>query len=851
MSFYGWNAIDPRFVENIALTRAVEQGRLRLGSTLPEYAALNGLLAELGASAAVSFVPPGKTVSAFGAVGSGATDDTAAIQAALNAAVAYDTIYFPAGTYLISATLTVPTDHVKLLGPAKLLAKAATNFEYMLTATSRTGVVLEELEFDANKANRTSGQNIRLMGAGLLTCTDSAFIRCTARNVRGYASVSAVGLVSSAGTRNAVIGCRVFDCGDAGFDGDGIFTSGDQTLIALCQAKTGTDTAFVIESSNLSGIVGCTSDGFASGGAITNATVDHKRGNFIRGLTVQNWSATTGGIQLGMPGATAGHLYDTEVDAILYADTAGGKGIGPAIKVRVNGTGNVLGMSIKARIRGATTQGVLVQDGDDVTVEADIVGTGDACVQFQAGSNHKVQDSTLTGGTFGVITQGTAQATVRNTTCRGQSDHGLFAFDTSTLTDVATTVTTSGVAPRGKDAGATLTIQSIPATINVKDYGATGDGTTDDTAAIQAAITTGRSVSFPAGNYRCANLTQSTAFQRFVGLGDVLLTKNANGPILTSSGNNVQLENIKARGESATPAFTGHNLVFSGNGVLLLNCSSRWAYARAVKATGGRFTIIGTNDIYQTTDATGSGYDIELGVSGSATLYHHLTDIYSSQSTGGILLTDVGGASIIGGQFGKLTVAKGTGPAGTNGGMVSGCRILGAVTVGLDSALFTGCQVGAVVVTFQTGTPGCSFGISNTIESGGSIVNTGGASIQQPGVAAGSMDYSGAVNVPNNQAIGTKAAAGTVGGQLLQTAADNLQLNSLVSGKGLQLQQTGAAGVIQLVVDGVIVTQVDKSATATHTRILLYDVDKAVLSRVTVGINDSGGAGFKLLRVPN
>jgi len=45
--------------------------------------------------------------------------------------------------------------------------------------------------------------------------------------------------------------------------------------------------------------------------------------------------------------------------------------------------------------------------------------------------------------------------------------------------------------------------------------------------------------------------------------------------------------------------------------------------------------------------------------------------------------------------------------------------------------------------------------------------------------------------------------------------------------------------------------QVDDSATATHTRLLVYDVDNATLERVTVGAADSGGSGFKVLRIPN
>jgi hypothetical protein len=45
--------------------------------------------------------------------------------------------------------------------------------------------------------------------------------------------------------------------------------------------------------------------------------------------------------------------------------------------------------------------------------------------------------------------------------------------------------------------------------------------------------------------------------------------------------------------------------------------------------------------------------------------------------------------------------------------------------------------------------------------------------------------------------------------------------------------------------------QIDASSTATHTGMMLYDVDNATLERVTVGIADSGGGGFKVLRIPN
>lgn len=61
----------------------------------------------------------------------------------------------------------------------------------------------------------------------------------------------------------------------------------------------------------------------------------------------------------------------------------------------------------------------------------------------------------------------------------------------------------------------------------------------------------------------------------------------------------------------------------------------------------------------------------------------------------------------------------------------------------------------------------------------------------------------------------------------------------------------GLAGTISLIIDGAEFARIDGSTTATQTRFLIYDVDNATLERVTVGAADSGGVGFKYLRIPN
>jgi hypothetical protein len=94
---------------------------------------INAIGAELGTNpsgsattvaariAAVEAVAPWTNVVAFGAAGDGATDDTAALQDALDAAVAAGggTVFLPAGSYVISDTLSIPAGvPIRLVGAA-------------------------------------------------------------------------------------------------------------------------------------------------------------------------------------------------------------------------------------------------------------------------------------------------------------------------------------------------------------------------------------------------------------------------------------------------------------------------------------------------------------------------------------------------------------------------------------------------------------------------------------------------------------------------------------------------------------------------------------------------------------
>lgn len=405
----------------------------------------------------------------FGATGDGTTDDTAAIQAALDSMAEYTTLVFPSGIYVISDTLTISTDNVFIQGNAKILAKAATNFEYMMLGDGLTGVTVSNLEFDANKANRSSGQNIRFMGAGFTSCTECEFINVTVRNTRGYNSVPAVGLVlAGASSRCKAEGCTVIDMGDSGYASDGIFTSGTQNTISNCTATNGFDTAFVIESSNNSIITGCNSFNFGCGAAISNAVADDKYNNIINGLTVTNWDASnTGGVAITVPTSTVGNLYNTTVsNVVMFAELGGGYGTGAAINVRNVGSGKPIGTTISnCRVMYASTQGILV-NGEQTTISGcSVYGTTDACIQFQTGSiTNNVTGCTLIGGSFGVRTQGTATVVASANFLYG-NDYGMAAADTSTIAAYMNTISTSTSARYSKGASADFNLVSA-----VDDY---------------------------------------------------------------------------------------------------------------------------------------------------------------------------------------------------------------------------------------------------------------------------------------------------------------------------------------------------------------------------------------------
>lgn len=400
----------------------------------------------------------------YGADPTGVADSAAAIQAAIDAAPAQGTIVFAPGTYLISQTITLKDSIVIDGGGAVIKAKDATNFEQMLLASSKSYVQIQNIRLNANKAGRSSGQNVRFMGLVFDGCTDCTASNVFVENTRGYNSIPAVGIaIGGVSIRCKIENCTAANCGDSGTNAsDGFFMSGESNLNIGSLAVNCTDTGFVIESSNCSGIVGCIARSCNAGAAITNAVNEDKYGNFITGVSILDWnSSVTGGVQIGCPVSTStGSLYDTVVSDVSIVAVAVGKGTGPAINVRKTGTPKTVRLTLNnVRIRTASAQGILV-DGDQISIRGcDISGTTDACIQFQTGSlTNFVAGCSMIGGSFGIAALGNSSVIAECNSMVNQTSYGIYAYGTSTITSMFNIAQSAGVNSFGKDSGAALNL---------------------------------------------------------------------------------------------------------------------------------------------------------------------------------------------------------------------------------------------------------------------------------------------------------------------------------------------------------------------------------------------------------
>jgi parallel beta-helix repeat protein len=163
---------------------------------------------------------PGGAISlkTFGAKGDGTTDDSAAVQAWLNAIAAATGLgaegYADPGTYLVGTTPALSgATGIKIRGAGRaslFKAKAATQ-PNLLQFTGCTKILISGIAMDGNRVNvnQLGTQYLVLNGIWMQGCDDVTIEDCRIDNC--YVS----GIMANGGCTNMMIrGCRLTNCGD-------------------------------------------------------------------------------------------------------------------------------------------------------------------------------------------------------------------------------------------------------------------------------------------------------------------------------------------------------------------------------------------------------------------------------------------------------------------------------------------------------------------------------------------------------------------------------------------------------------------------------------------------------------
>lgn len=391
---------------------------------------------------------------------------------------------------------------------------------------------------------------------------------------------------------------------------------------------------------------------------------------------------------------------------------------------------------------------------------------------------------------------------------------------------------------------------------DVRRYGAVVGNCANNTTAFATAISTGHSIFVPSGTFdvQGGSVVVTTAGQAFRGesAGKSFVRRCSNGPILTISARNVDVSDVSIVGDSAV-AYSGDNIVVNddADNLVLRDLNVYNTNGNAVNAAWvDQFTIRG--GLYNNEAAPPGTPVVTLGRPGQTNYtYYWVVDGITLQPSGNPLrVIDSGSGSATNSQLGGLELLVGS--AGSVSNRIVGNRITGNIRDQGSNSTYVGNAFGAHTATFEQNSSGILW-TGNVRGTGSAIVNNGLLSnmvIEQDRVYSGFLNLAVAegLRLGNNKPIRFYNPAGTNYGSVSMTTANNLTFHN---NTGSVQVAASASNRVQNIVGGVEVARFDDNATAGQTRFFIYDVDNGTLERVSVGAPDSGGVGYKVLRIPN
>lgn len=349
----------------------------------------------LGASARLEY-----NVVDYGAAGDGVTNDGTAIGSAVAAAKAAGggVVFFPQGTYLVSAAIVVDGANITLQGAGRsaTIIKTVGNHQ-IIRGVSVAGLQVRDLQVlgDAD-SGKTSQRGIEWTGV-----SDGLIHNVWAKNL-GYDGI----LLLSGCVNCTVSNCRVTGCKDDGINigGDPVAESSGNNVVGNVVSDCASTGIHISDRSRYSSVVGNTISGCNNGIDTYNAGAYGGYGNnSIVGNTIRN--STTIGIYIfnssrntvsgnNIDGATNGIYLVTASHCSVTGNVVtncSNVGIRPnSISTDIVVTGN--------KLDGATT-GIIMESARSVCSENSIRGVVDSLKLTATATQGIIANNLITNGT--------------------------------------------------------------------------------------------------------------------------------------------------------------------------------------------------------------------------------------------------------------------------------------------------------------------------------------------------------------------------------------------------------------------------------------------------------------------